>query len=40
MALSGNSKPEEFLLFVQNFKIMLDKSGMLASNEKLQYITG
>ena len=37
-ALFDNGKPEEFLLFVQNFKMMIDASGTLADNVKLHCI--
>ena len=37
-ALFDNGKPEEFLLFVRNFKMMIDASGTLADNVKLHCI--
>ena len=37
MALFDNDEPEEFLLFVQNFKIILESSGTIASSENIQY---
>ena len=38
MALFDNRKPEIFLLFVRNFKIMLDISGTPTDNEKFHYL--
>ena len=38
MALFYNVKPEGFLLFVQNFKMMLRYSGTLSANANLQYL--
>ena len=38
MPLFDNVKPEEFLLFVKNFKMPLDASGMLSANLNIQYI--
>ena len=35
MALFDNGKPEEFLLFVQDFKMTLKAMGKIASNEKI-----
>ena len=35
MALFGNSKPEELLLFTRNFNMMLDTSESLTANTKL-----
>ena len=35
---SDNRKSEEFLLFMQNFKISVEASGTLAASPKLQYI--
>ena len=38
MDLFDNGKAEEFLLFVQNFKMMIEDLGTIATNTKLQYI--
>ena len=38
MSFFDNGNPEEFLLFVWNFKITLNPPGMLADNKNLQYI--
>ena len=38
MALFDNCNLEEFLLFVQNFKIMLKALGTLAASANLQYL--
>ena len=38
MALFGNGDPEKLFLFVQNFKIILEDSGTLAADVKLQYL--
>ena len=37
MALFKNSGPEDFLLFVCNFNINLEESGMLQAGAKIQY---
>ena len=38
MALFDNGKPEEFLLFIKNFNMTLEASGMLNSGAKIQYL--
>ena len=38
MAFLDNNKPEELLLLMWNFKIMLDKSGIIAANTRIQYL--
>ena len=38
MDLFDNVKPEELLLFVQNFKMTIAASVMLAANAKIQYL--
>ena len=38
MVLFENGEPEEFLLFVQNFKILLKALGTLAASENIQYL--
>ena len=38
MALFDNGNPEEFLLLVQNFKIMLKALGSITARSKLQYM--
>ena len=38
MDLFNNGKLEDFLLFTQNFKMMLEASVTLVTNAKLQYI--
>ena len=38
MALFGNGKMGEFLLFVCNFQMTLGASGMIATGEKIQYL--
>ena len=38
MALIDNGKPEEFLLFVRNFKMTLEASGTLDASAKLHCI--
>ena len=38
MALFDNVNPEEFLLFVRNFKMALEALGTLAASAKLQYL--
>ena len=38
MALFDNGKPEEFLMFVKNFQIILEASGVLSASAKAQYI--
>ena len=38
MALFGNGEPEEFLLFIRNFKVMLKDLGTLNSIVKLHYM--
>ena len=36
MALFDNGEPEEFLLFIRNFKMTLEASGTLKSDAKIQ----
>ena len=38
MALFDNGEPEDFLLFVQNFKMTLKAFWTLVASAKLQYI--
>ena len=38
MALFDNDDPEEFLLFIQNFQITLQVSGMIAASMNIQYL--
>ena len=38
MVLFDNGKLEDFLLFVQNFKMIVKASGMLTASAKLQYL--
>ena len=38
MSLFDHGKPEEFVLFVQNFQMNLAASGMLETEEKVNYI--
>ena len=38
MAFFDNGEPEDLLLFMQNFKIMLNASGTLVYNKNIQYI--
>ena len=38
MALFDNGDPEDFLLFVRNFQMTLEESGMLAAGANIQYI--
>ena len=38
MVLFDNGKTEEFLLYMQNFKMTLKALGMLADSEKVQYL--
>ena len=38
MALFDNGKPDAFLLFIQNFNMTIESSGMLRAGEKIQYI--
>ena len=38
MALFDNGYPEEFLLFMRNFKMTLEASGTLAASANLQYL--
>ena len=35
MAVFDNSNPEEFLLFVQNFQMMLEASGTISTISKI-----
>ena len=37
-ALFDNGEPEEFLLFIRNFNMTLEASGMLAANKNIQYL--
>ena len=37
IALFDNGKPEELLLFMRNFKIMLEASGTISTKKNLQY---
>ena len=37
-ALLDNSKLEDFLLFLRNFQMTLEESGILASGGKIQYL--
>ena len=37
ISLLGKGKLEEFLLFIQNFKMTLDASGMLVAGANIQY---
>ena len=39
MATFDNREPEEFLLFVQNFQMMLEASGGLSDSAKIQYLS-
>ena len=39
MALFYNGEPEDFLLFVWNFKMTINAPVTLADNTKLQYIS-
>ena len=39
MASFDNREPEEFLLFVQNFQMMLEASGGLSDSAKIQYLS-
>ena len=38
MALFDNGKPEEFFLFVWNFQINLEASGIIVYSAKIQYL--
>ena len=38
VALFDNGEPQEFLFFVRNLQIMLEASGTLAANAKIQYL--
>ena len=38
MALFCNGKPQDFVLFVLNFKTMVEASWMLSANEKIEYL--
>ena len=38
IALFGNGEPDEFLLLVRNFNMMIDSSGILAANTRFQYL--
>ena len=38
MDLFDNRDTEEFLLFIRNFKMTIEASGMLADGAKIQYI--
>ena len=38
MALFGNGEPDEFLLFVCNFNMNLEASGMMETSTKVQYL--
>ena len=38
MALFDDVKPERFFLFMRNFKMTIDASGMLTANSKLRYL--
>ena len=38
MTLFDNADPDEFLLFVQNFKMMLEASRILIDNTNIQYL--
>ena len=38
MNLFDNGDPEQFLLFVQNYKMTLEASGKLTENAKFQYL--
>ena len=38
MALFGKGDPEEFLLFVQNFKMTLEALGKISANSNIQYL--
>ena len=38
MALFDDREPEEFLLFLQKFKITINASGRLSANVKIQYL--
>ena len=38
MALLDNGEPEEFLLFISNFNLTLETSGMLLDRVNFQYL--
>ena len=38
VALFDNGEPQEFLFIVRNLQIMLEASGTLAANAKIQYL--
>ena len=38
MALFDNGEPEEFLLFIRNFNMTLETSGMLVAIAKIQHL--
>ena len=37
MTLFDNGDPEEFLLFIKNFNMTIEASGMLVARVKIQY---
>ena len=38
MSLSDHGEPEELLLFVQNFQMTLEATGMLETEAKVHYL--